>query len=115
MTGPFIMGYNDIVQRYAQDSHMVPPDPRFYSPKYYRSCFVGYMKSYQDLYRYQWFMEEYLLPEMDYHLEAYEYGVQFFGEYLNGSRPFRWHHYFELHYFKQFIKRVLKKLRGISL
>ena len=115
MTGPFIMGYNDIVQRYAQDSHMVPPDPRFYSPKYYRSCFVGYMKSYQDLYRYQWFMEEYLIPEMDYHLEAYEYGVQFFGEYLNGSRPFRWHHYFELHYFKQFIKRVLKKLRGISL
>ena len=31
----------------------------------------------------------------------------FFGDYLDGKRPFRWHHYFELHYFKQFVKRIL--------
>ena len=109
MTGPFIMGYNDIVRRYAEDNAMVPPDGRFYSRKYFRACFVGYMKSYQDLYRYRWFMEEYLLPEMDYHLEAYAYGEEFYREYLNGSRPFRWHHYLEIHYWKQWLKRVLKK------
>lgn len=112
MTGPFIMGYNDIMQRYASDHGMIPPDPHFYSQKYFRSCFVGYMKSYQDLYRYQWFIEEYLIPEMDYHLEAYEYGSQFYKEYLDGSRPFRWHHYFEFHYWKQSLKRILKKLRS---
>ena len=83
MTGPFIMGYNDIVRRYAQDNAMVPPDAHFYSRKYFRSCFVGYMKSYQDLYRYRWFMDECLLPEMDYHLEAYAYGEEFYREYLN--------------------------------
>lgn len=109
MTGPFIMGYNNIVQRYAEDNHMNPPDPRFYTKKYFRSCFVGYMKSYQDLYRYQWFMEEYLLPEMDYHLEAYEYGAHFYKEYLDGSRPFRWNHYFEFHYWKQFIKHLIRR------
>lgn len=109
MTGPFIMGYNDIARRYAADNHMVPPDARFCTKSYFRSCFVGYMKSYQDLYRYQWFIEEYLLPEMDYHLEAYQDGAAFYRDYLNGSRPFLWHHYFELHYWKQFIKRLLRK------
>lgn len=109
MTGPFIMGYNEIVQRYAADNAMVPPDACFYSRKYFRACFVGYMKSYQDLYRYRWFIEEYLLPEMDYHLEAYAYGEEFYREYLNGSRPFRWHHYLEIHYWKQWLKRILKK------
>lgn len=110
MTGPFIMGYNDIVERYARDNGLVPPDKQLRSPKYFRSCFVGYMRSYQDLYRYQWFMEEYLIPEMDYHLEAYAYGADFYREYLNGSRPFLWHHYFEFHYWKQFVKRILRKL-----
>lgn len=111
MTGPFIMGYNNIVERYAQDSQMVPPDMCYRSQKYFRSCFVGYMKAYQDLYRYQWFVEEYLLPEMDYHIEAYQYGADFYRDYLNGSRPFRWHHYFEPHYWKQLIKRLLKVQR----
>ena len=27
---------------------------------------------------------------------------------LDGKKPFLWHHYFELHYFKQFVKRILK-------
>ena len=58
------------------------------------------------------FMEPYLIPEMDYHLEAYEYGAQFYKEYLNGSRPFLWHHYFEVHYWKQFVKRILKNLQS---
>lgn len=110
MTGPFIMGYNDIVRRYAADNHLLPPDARFYTDAYFRSCFVGYMKSYQDLYRYQWFSEEYLLPEMDYHMEAYQDSAAFYWDFLNGSRPFRWYHYFMLHYWKQFAKRVLYKL-----
>ena len=33
-------------------------------------------------------------------------------EYLNGSRPFLWHHYFEVHYWKQFVKRILKNLQS---
>ena len=111
MTGPFIMGYNDNMRRYAEDNGLKPPDAHFYSPGYFRSCFIGYMKSYRDLYRYRWFMEPYLIPEMDYHLEAYEHGAQFFWDYLNGSKPFRWHHYLELHYWKQFIKRILGKLK----
>lgn len=109
MTGPFIMGYNNLAELYAKDNGLVPPDSCFRTQKYFRSCFVGYMKSYQDLYHYQWFIEEYLLSEMDYHLEAYEYGAQFYKEYLNGSRPFRWYHYFEFHYFKQFVKRLLRR------
>ena len=33
------------------------------------------------------------------------------GDYLDGKRPFLWHHYFELHYFKQFVKRLLSSRR----
>lgn len=114
MSGPFIMGYNDLVEQYARDHGLVPPSPQYLNKKYLRSCFVGYMKSYQDLYRYRIFMEQYLLPEMDYHLEAYEYGCNFYGEYLRGEKPFLWHHYFEIHYWKQFAKRFLKHL-GVKL
>lgn len=69
------------------------------------------MKVYQNNHRYQWFIQDYLIPEIDYHMEAYEDGYQYFKEYLNGSKPFRWHHYFEFHYWKQFIKRILKRIR----
>ena len=41
-------------------------------------------------------------------IEAYQAGHAYFGDYLDGKRPFLWHHYFELHYFKQFVKRLLK-------
>ena len=107
MSGPFIMGYNNLLSRYASDHNMCPPPEKYYSKRYFRSCFIGYMKSYSDLYRYQWFIQEYLLPEMDYHLEAYEAGAGFYWEYLSGRRPFRWYHYFQLHYWKQFVKRLL--------
>lgn len=110
MSGPFIMGYNDLVERYAADHGLVPPSAKYVSKKYLRSCFVGYMKSYHDLYQYRIFMEQYLLPEMDYHLEAYEYGCNFYREYLNGELPFMWHHYFEIHYWKQFAKRIMKRI-----
>lgn len=111
MSGPFIMGYNQQVQRYTEDHGYLPPDSRFLSEKHFRSCFVKYMKVYQNNHRYQWFIQEYLLPEIDYHAEAYEEGYQYFGDYLNGSKPFFWHHYFELHYWKQFVKRILRFLK----
>lgn len=111
MSGPFIVGYNQQVQRYTVDNSFLPPDKCYLSETHFRSCFKKYMKVYQNNHRYQWFIQDYLIPEIDYHMEAYEDGYQYFKEYLNGSKPFRWHHYFEFHYWKQFIKRILKRIR----
>ena len=107
--GPFIMGYTPELQRFAEDHGYLPPDDQYLTKKHYKQCFVKYMKSYQDLYRYNWYMQDWYGPFADSQYEGFLAGHQFFGEYLDGSRPFRWHHYFEWHYFKQFIKRILKR------
>ena len=105
--GPFIMGYTPELQRSAEDNGYTPPDEKYLSEKYLKKCFVNYMKAYKDLYRYNWFMYDWYDQFADTMIEAYQAGHKYFGDYLDGKRPFLWHHYFELHYFKQFIKRLL--------
>ena len=105
--GPFIMGYTPELQRFAEDNGYTPPDEKYLSEKYLKKCFVNYMKAYKDLYRYNWFMYDWYDQFADTMIEAYQAGHKFFGDYLDGKRPFLWHHYFELHYFTQIIKRLL--------
>ena len=96
------------MQRFAEDNGYAAPDAKYLSEKHYKKCFVRYMKAYKDLYRYNWFMYDWYDEFADTMIEAFQAGHAFFGDYLDGKRPFLWHHYFELHYFKQFIKRLLK-------
>ena len=109
MVGPFIMGYTDNMARFSADHGYISPDTQYISKKHYRKCFIKYMKSYQESQRYHWFIQDYLVNEIDYHAEAYEDSRTYFEEYLDGTCPFLWHHYFELHYWKQAIKKFLKK------
>jgi hypothetical protein len=103
------MGYTPELQRFAEDNGYIPPDPKYLTEKYYKKCFVNYMKAYKDLYRYNWFMYDWYDQFADTMIEAFQAGHVYFGDYLDGKKPFLWHHYFELHYFKQFIKRLLKR------
>ena len=107
--GPFIMGYTPEMQRFSEDNGYTAPDARYLSEKHYKKCFVRYMKAYKDLYRYNWFMYDWYDQFTDTMIEAFQAGHEYFGDYLDGKRPFLWHHYFELHYLKQFIKRLLKR------
>lgn len=106
--GPFIMGYTPELQRFAEDNGYTAPNPKYLTEKYLKGCFINYMKAYKDLYRYNWFMYDWYDAFADTMIEAYKVGHSYFGDYLDGKKPFLWHHYFELHYFKQFIKRLLK-------
>lgn len=108
--GPYIMGYTDCMQRFSADNNYLPPDEQYLTEKHYKKCFVQYMKAYKDLYRYKWFYTDWYAPFADSQREGFEAGYQYFGDYLNGSKPFFWHHYFELHYFKQFLKQLLRKV-----
>lgn len=110
MVGPFIMGYNRQMQRYAEDHGMAAPDGKFLEQAWLDSCFRGYMKAYRKLYRYQWYMDSWYAEFADYLLEAYREGASYFEEYLNGSLPFLPEHYFQFHYWKQFVKRFLRKV-----
>ena len=50
------------------------------------------------------------LNEIGKNMTAYEYGGAWheaLKEYLDGNRPFLKEHYFQIHYWKQFIKRLL--------
>lgn len=108
MAGPFVMGYNDNMERFAADHGYSPPAAKYTTKSYLRGCFAKYMRTYDDMYQYQWFMDGDHIAFADYIYEAYQAGFLYFGDYLSRKRPFFWHHYFELHYWKQFIKRLLK-------
>lgn len=110
MCGPFIMACNPILERYCADNQMKLPDTSFLTKKYLNSCFKKYMYAYQDMYRYQWYMDDWYADCADYLLEAYTEGASYFHDYLSGNLPFLPEHYFQFHYFKQFVKRVLYKL-----
>lgn len=109
MVGPFLVGYNHIMQRYIADHHMNPPDEVYTSEAYRNKCFKQYMRSYQDNYRYLWHMDS---TGPDHFLalyEAYTDNYPYFREYLDGNKPFLREHYFQIHYWKQWIKRILRK------
>lgn len=107
--GPIIMGYTDCLQRFAADRGYQPPDGRFLTEKHYRKCFIKYMKAYEDLYNYNWFMFDWYAPLTESLIEGFRAGQTYFGDYLNRRKPFRWYHYLEFHYWKQFIKRLIKR------
>lgn len=107
--GPFIMGYTPELQHFAADRGYLPPDEQYLTEKHYRKCFIQYMKSYVDLYNYKWFMQDWYAPFAESLMEGFQAGQKYFGDYLNRKKPFRWYHYFEFHYWKQFVKRILKK------
>lgn len=111
MIGPFIMGYNYLLQRYAEDHSMVPPAEEFCTEQYRDECFKKYMYAYQDEYRLQWYMDDWYTEAADYLLEAYKEGAAYFEKYLKGSEPCLPEHRYQFHYFKQFIKKILRKLK----
>lgn len=107
--GPLIMGYTDCMKRFAEDKGYAPPDGQYLTEKHDRRCFVKYMKAYVDLYNYNWFMADWYAPFAESLYEGFQAGQAHFGAYLNRKKPYRWYHYFEFHYWKQFVKRLLNK------
>lgn len=107
--GPFIMGYTPEMQRFAENMGYQPPDDAYLTEAHYKKCFTQYMKAYKDLYNYRWFMGDWYGPFADSLYEGFQAGMAYFGDYLNRKKPYLWHHYFEFHYWKQFVKRLLKR------
>ena len=107
--GPIIMGYTDCLQRFALDNGYEAPDKKYLTEKHNKRCFVKYMKAYEDLYGCNWFMPDWYVPFTASLSEGFQAGQACFGDYLNRKKPFRWHHYFELHYWKQLVKRILRR------
>ena len=106
--GPYIMGYTPELAHFAQDHGYAAPDCAFISEKHYRTCFVKYMKAYIDLYNYNWFMANWYGPFADSLYEGYRAGYRYFSDYIERKKPYRWYHYLQFHYWKQFIKRLMK-------
>lgn len=107
--GPYFLGYNDILARYTRDQGMVPPEERFTSKAYRDRCFKQYMRSYRENYQYRWFMEPWYAEITDSIYEAYQDNYPYFREYLDGEKPFLRSQYFQLHYIKQAVKRLLRR------
>lgn len=107
--GPYMVGCNHLLTRYAKENGLQPPEGYYASKKYRDLCFKQYMRSYQDNYRYRWHKESWYPEIADSLWEAYEDSYTYFQDYLDGNKPFLREHYFQLHYWKQFIKRLIRK------
>lgn len=105
--GPVIMGYNEHLQRFADDNGYCAPDAQYLTERYRKRCFQRYMKAYEDLYDYRWFMEDWFAQFAESLYEGFQAGLSYYGDYINRKKPYRWYHYFEFHYWKQFVKRLL--------
>ena len=105
--GPLMVGCNHILEQFIADRGLQLPDEQYRSKKYRDNCFKAYMASYQDNYRYRWHMESWYPEICDSLYEAYQDNYPYFKEYLDGNRPFLKEHYFQVHYWKQFIKRLI--------
>ena len=106
--GPYIVGYNDILQRFIDDRHMLPPDPCYTSKKYLDKCMRQYLFSYRDNYQYRWFMSDWYSCITDTIWEAYKDSYPYFEPYLLRKKPFLKEQYFQFHYWKQFIKWLIR-------
>lgn len=107
--GPYLLGYNHILERYTNSNNMNPPDRFFRSEKYMDRSFCQYMRSYHDNYAYRWFMPGWYSEIADSLYEAYEDNYPRFQDYLDGNKPFLRQQYFQLHYLKIMIKRILRR------
>ncbi len=105
--GPFIFYYNTTFQQFTEEQGYLPPDDFYRSRRYTKKVFQQYYAAYKDEHRYKWYLDAWMIPHTDSLYEAYQDSERYFGDYLSGRRPFMLHHYFELHYFKQFIKRLI--------
>lgn len=108
--GPYMVGCNHVLEEYINDRKMSPPDAHFSSKAYRDKCFKQYMASYQDNYRFRWHMESWYPEIADSLYEAYEDNYPYFKEYLDGNKPFLREHYFQWHYWKQFVKHILRRI-----
>jgi hypothetical protein len=111
MSGPFIMGFNDLTQKYADDNKKVYPDKKYMTSKYKKECFKKYMKSYKKEYGYKWYMQDWYVSFVDYLWEAYKDGYEQYREYLDIEKPFLFYQYFTPRYIKRFIYRIVKRFR----
>lgn len=109
--GPYIVGCNHLLLQYASENGLLPPDEHYTSPAYRDKCFKQYMHSYLDNYNYRWHKESWYPEIADSLWEAYEDSYATFREYLDREKPFLPLHWIQWHYIKQFIKRILKRLR----
>lgn len=108
-SGPFILSYKGYLEQFTKDNGRLPPSDCYLTDKYLKKLFVKYMDAYKRNYFYTVYMEEWLLTNMGHRYEAYLDSLEYYGKYLNGSVPYRFSHYFQKHYIKQIIKRIIRR------
>lgn len=109
--GPFIMAYNDQLRAFSEERGYCEPDRKYMTEKYKKKSLAGYMKAYKKEYHYQWFMEEWSIRYTNYLREGYDAGFLYYQDYLLGIKPFMLSHYFDVHYWKQMVKRIIGSFR----
>ena len=105
--GPFIMAYNKHLEQYTSSKKFVAPDSKYYSQKYIKKMFKGYMNSYTKAYGFQWYMDDWYIKYTNTFREGYNESFQYFGDFLTGRKPFRLKHYLGFHFWNFKLQKLI--------
>ena len=106
--GPFIMRYSGMLQKFAEENGFLPADPEFESKKRMKKILQNYLKTYQNVYRKKWYMEDWEAKQFALTIwEAVNEGYDYYEPYLSGREPLSLREYLN----SRFVKRVTNKLR----
>ena len=105
--GPYIMYYSGMLRKFAEERGYLPADPSFEDKNRMKKIFSKYMKAYREEYQYQWFLADWEEQFISSIREGYLEGFEYFKEYLTRQKPYKVSHYFELHYWKNFVRKMI--------
>ena len=108
--GPFIMTYLGRLEQFSKDFNYVSPNRKYLTKRYLKHCFKQYMKEYRRVWGYQWLMEEWQYQYTDYIKEAYNESLQWYGDYINGKKPFALNQLFSLSNINKYIRRYVREM-----
>lgn len=108
--GPFIMGYTELLESYAKQNNMIPPDSKYCTKHYWKRCFVKYMRSYKYHYYHQWYVPDWYIQFAEELWEGYQAGEKYYGGYLTGHKIVGLSQCFDRYYWRHMVSWISKKI-----
>lgn len=106
--GPYLFGYNRQLEQFTYVNGYLPPDKQFISPHYLHKRLKQYLKAYKNVYGYCWGIEQWQTMYINAYWEAYKETEEVFEPWLSGSKFLFWTDLFDLHIWKNVLRRIIK-------
>lgn len=109
--GPFIYDYSKYLREFTEDNQYSEPDSFFLTEKYHKQIFFRYIEAYKKEHYLKWYMGgtvSWMTKDISLLYEAYKDSEYVFEPWISGKRLFTWRQLFDIHFFKIFVRQVIR-------